>query len=200
MKTYILAAALALVTLTAYANNTKSQLVRVEQQSDSIKLKVDGTHCYYQQTIKVDSIPVSKIYLRALQFMASKNFQQNYGYEEEGKAIFTTTQDLNVNNVYVGDDSDVVEPYTTQFAITIDMKNGRYRYTINNVVFFLPENNGNRRETLFDIYLKATNTDSRRVAKDAKKLIVSFERYISSLTDELRESIEQKSAIHKADF
>ena len=49
----------------------------------------------------------SVIYLRAIQFMASKNFQQTYGYQEEGKLIFTTTQDLNNNLVYVSDNNDV---------------------------------------------------------------------------------------------
>jgi len=149
----------------------------------------------------VDSnITESMIYGRALQFTASKNFQQNYGYEEEGKLIFTTTQDLNINTVYVGDDSDLLEPYTVQFALTLDLKNGSYRYTIHNVLFYIPEGNGNKRETLYDVYTKATNTESKRVAKNAKKLLESFERYITTLTGELYDGIEQKSLIYKSKF
>jgi hypothetical protein len=164
--------------------------------SDSVKLTIEGNYAFYQNTVKVDSLREGLMYIRAVQFMAAKNFQQNYGYQEEGKMIYFTTQDLNVNEVYVGDDDDVLNPYTVQFSITLDLKNGTYRYTINNVVFFRPDGNGNKRETLYDMYLKATNTNSRRVAKDAKKLIDSFEKYLNTLTAELYDGIEQKPSIY----
>jgi len=168
---------------------------------DTVKLQVDGSNAYYQKTVKVDSnITESMIYVRALQFMAAKNFQQNYGYEQDGKMICTTTQDLNINEIYIGDDADEVDPYTVQFSITLDMKNKRYRYTVSNVVFFRPTDSGNRRLTLFDMYTKASNTDSKRVAKDAKKLIASFEKYLSTFTTELYADIEQKSMIHNSKF
>jgi len=164
--------------------------------SDSVKLTIEGNYAFYQKSVKVDSLPEGLMYIRAVQFMAAKNFQQNYGYQEEGKMIYFTTQDLNVNEVYVGDEDDVLNPYTVQFSITLDLKNGTYRYTINNVVFFRPDGNGNKRETLYDMYLKATNTNSRRVAKDAKKLIDSFEKYLNTLTAELYDGIEQKPSIY----
>ena len=53
---------------------------------------------------------------------------------------------------------------------------------------------------MFELYQKATNTDSRRIAKEAKKMIESFERYIALLTDELKEEIEHKSPVNKAGF
>jgi hypothetical protein len=192
MKTLILSIAFAFISFTALA----AYQVTISQDADSVKLKADNEHAWYQTVVKADGVKESLIYLRAIQFMASKNFQQNYGYEEEGKLIFTTSQDLNVNPVYVGDDNDIVDPYTVQFALTLDIKNGLYRYTINNAVFFLPTDNGDKRETLYDIYLKATNTDSRRVAKDAKKLIASFESYLNKLTNDLHEGIEQKSPVY----
>src|ERR1700761_2048888 len=66
--------------------------------NDSIKLKIEGNTGYYMQSVKVDSgITEHKIYMRTLEFMAGKNFQQNYGYDEEGKLICTTVQDLNTN-------------------------------------------------------------------------------------------------------
>lgn len=169
--------------------------------SDTIKLKIEGKTGYYIQTVKVDSgITEHKIYMRTLEFMAGKNFQQNYGYDEEGKLICTTTQDLN-NNVYSAtDDSQTVDPYTVQFTITVDMKNRRYRYTINNIVFFLPTETGNMRLTMYEMYQKATNTDSRRIAREAQKYIASFERYIGDLTDELHQAIEQKRAIDNTKF
>ncbi|WP_295673447.1 hypothetical protein [uncultured Mucilaginibacter sp.] len=163
---------------------------------DSVRLTIEGNYAFYQGKVKVDSLPEGLMYIRAVQFMAAKNFQQNYGYQEEGKMIYFTTQDLNVNAVYVGDDDDALNPYTVQFSITLDLKNGSYRYTINNVVFFRPEGNGNKRETLFDMYLKATNTNSRRIAKDARKLLDSFEKYLNALTGELYDGIEQKPSIY----
>jgi hypothetical protein len=162
---------------------------------DSVELKIDSNVAYYQKTVKVDSnIKVSMIYERALEFAAAKNFQQNYGYEPEGKMIFTTTQDLNTNPIYGGDNDDP-DPYTVQFALIIDMKNGRYQYTIDNVIFYLPTQNGSRRFTLYDLYEKETGDQPRRIQKNAKKIIDSFDRYLVSLTGELYKEVEHKSAI-----
>jgi hypothetical protein len=181
--------------------DTNARFKTVQHQDDSVKLIVDGNNVYYQKTVKLDSdISEAKIYLRAVQFMAAKNIQQNYGYQEEGKIIFSTTQDLNENKFAIEDENDPVRPYSVQFAITLDLKNGRYRYTIHNVLFFLPTDNGNKRETLYELCQKATNTDSRRIAREAKNLMDSFERYLSALTNELRVDIEHKSLMHKPDF
>jgi len=195
MKILILSFAFALIAFKSYC--AKSVIDNhVVVGSDSVKLTIEGNYAFFQKTIKVDSLPEGLMYIRAVQFIAAKNFQQNYGYQEEGKMIYFTTQDLNMNDVYVGDDNDTLFPYTVQFSMTLDLKNGSYRYTVNNVVFFLPDGNGNKRETLFDIYLKATNTDSRRVAREAKKLIDSFEKYLNTLTSELYDGIKQKPSIY----
>src|ERR1700749_3874773 len=94
--------------------------------NDSIKLKIEGNTGYYMQTIKVDSgITEHKIYQRTLEFMAGKNFQQNYGYDEEGKLICTTVQDLNTNKPSPTNE-ETVDPYTVQFTVMVDMKNKRY--------------------------------------------------------------------------
>lgn len=175
------------------ANNTT--------QPDSVKLQIADNNAYYQKVVIVDSnITESMIYIRSLQFMASTNFQQTYGYEEEGKLIFTTTQDLNINPVYKDSYDEDPEPYTTQFTITLDIKNGRYRYTIHHVIFYLPTNNGNARQTLYDIYRKENGDESRRVQKDAHKLIASFERYINTITANLYAGIEHKSAMYNSKF
>jgi hypothetical protein len=182
----------------SYPDTSKS---KPSTAMDSVKLEVEGNYAYYQKTIKLDSgITEPLIYIRAVQFMASRNITQTYGYQEEGKLIFSTFQDLNINAVSILDDNDTVFPYSVQFAITLDLKNKRYRYTIHNVVFFLPSETGNRRETLFDVYQKYNNPDSRRIARDAKKLIASFEHYLTSLTNDLRDDIEQKSVGRKANF
>ncbi len=205
MKICFLSLLLAFIICTSYAQNGNVRTYQVNSTAtrpeiDSVKLQIDGNNAYYQKTVKVDSgIKVSMIYLRALQFMAAKNFQENCGYEQEGKQIFTTSQDLNINPVTTGNDLDNVEVYTVQFAITIDMKNGRYRYTVHNVVFFRPTETGNMRLTLFDMHQKATG-ESRSVSKDARKVIASFERYLSTLTAELYEGIEHKSAIYQPKF
>ncbi|MGZ3753005.1 MAG: hypothetical protein ACXVB0_08725 [Mucilaginibacter sp.] len=212
MKTLILSAALVVITLTVKAQD--DGVVRTYQVDhpvktktpvpptlfDSIKLQTDNGIAYYQKAFKVDSdIKVSAIYLRALQFMAGKNFQQNYGYEEEGKLIYTTTQDLNKNMVY-SDTNDEPEPYTVQFAVTIDIKNARYRCTFSNITFYLSAIDGNRRVTLNDIYQKAINGDSKRVKRDAKGIIDSFEKYILTLTRDLYAEIEHKAMIYNSKF
>lgn len=202
MKAWFITIAFAALycTASAYNNKIAANITKTAFPADSVKLLIDGkngNNGFYQKTLKTDSgITIPMIYLRAMQFMASKNFIQTYGYQEEGKLIFTTTQDLNVAPVSISDDEEEVAPYTVQFAVTIDIKKRSYRYTIHNIVFFLPTQYGNKRETMYDIYLKAYNSDSRRIAKAHKKLIDSFERYISSLTDELYQGIAQKSLIY----
>jgi hypothetical protein len=199
MKTFILSAALVLSAITGYAQQGTIHTAVTLPLFDSVKLRVEGNDAYYQQTIKVDSnIRLSSIYTRTLEFMATKNFQQNYGYEQEGKLIFTTTQDLN-QNINTGDD-DNPQPYTAQFSIVIDMKNGRYRYTIRNVIFYLPTDYGNRRLTLYEVYQKENPDQPRRVIKDAKQLIASFERYLIALNTELYTEIEHKAGIYNPKF
>jgi hypothetical protein len=207
MRTIILATIFTFASVAAFAEKHWPSLLNYPDTSkskplpDSVKLEVEGNYAYYQKTIKLDSgITEPVIYIRAVQFMASRNSTQTYGYQEEGKLIFSTFQDLNINAVSISDDNETVQPYSVQFAITLDLKNKRYRYTINNVVFFLPSETGNRRETLYDIYQKYNNTDSRRIARDAKKLLASFERYLTSLTNDLRDDIEQRSAGRKSNF
>ncbi len=169
---------------------------------DSIKLQTANSNAYYQKTFKVDSgIKVSSIYTRVLEFMAAKNFQQNYGYEQEGKLIFTTAQDLNITQGTAFENYDTNPmPYTVQFAFSVDMKNGRYRCTISNVVFFLPSENGTRRTNLFEVYEKMTGNEPRRVKSYAKSLIDSFEKYLIDLTNGLYTEVDHKADIYNSKF
>ncbi len=203
MKALLICICLAFIAITGYAQDdvTRVNSTVPMPQGDSVKLVIDGTSAYYQKTVKVDTgIGVSLIYLRTLQFMAGKNFQQTYGFEQEGKEIFTTTQDLNTNPFTIGNYSDNIDEFTVQFAVTVDMKKQRYRYTIHNVLFYKPTETGNLRMTLYEMYLRATNGDSRYIKKDSKKVIDAFERYISALTAELRESIDHKAMIYNTKF
>jgi hypothetical protein len=198
MKTLLLIFALASASFSAVAND--GTLSTAGAQADTMKLQVDNRDAFYKQTVKADSLSVDLIFNRTIQFMAAKNFTQTYGYEEEGKLIFTTSQDLNINPVYVGDDNDIIDPYTAQFAVILDIKPGVYRYIITNVVFFHPAGSFSKRETLLDIYSKATNTESKRVARNAQKLISSFEKYLHTLVDDLYQGIEQKSVMYSSKF
>ena len=196
MKTLIAALILSFISHFAFAGNGKS-IRNITGAPDTVKLIADSDrNVYYQNTVNVKGTTVDMIYTRAVQFMAAKNIQLNYGYEQDGKLIFTTTQDLNINRNYADDDNDMVIPYTAQFSITLDLKHGSYRYTINNIVFFFPTQTGNKRSTLLDIYIKATNTDSKRIARNAKTMIAAFERYLETLTGELHAGIEQKATMY----
>jgi len=202
MKALLLCIGLTFITLMGHAQDEAGKNGALPlPQGDSVMIKIDGNTAYYQKSVKVDtSIGVSLIYLRTLQFMAAKNFQQTYGYEQEGKEIFTSTQDLNTNPFTIGNYSDNIDPFTVQFAVTVDMRKQRYRYTIHNVTFYRPTETGNLRMSLYEVYLRATNGDSRSIKKDSKKVIDAFERYISSLTAELRESIDHKAMIYNTKF
>src|ERR1700761_174423 len=129
----------------AFAGNSYAQLTKPNTQYDTLKLLADSNrNVYYQKTVTTRvNLTADRIYEHVLQFMAAKNFVQTFGDDQQWKVIFTTTQDLNMNPVYIGDDNDPVAPYSAQFAVMIDMKNGHYRYTINNILFFFPTANGN---------------------------------------------------------
>ncbi len=169
---------------------------------DSIKLKIEDNNVYYQKTFKVDSnIKVSSIYTRVLEFMAAKNFQQNYGYEQEGKIIYTSAQDLNATSGTFFENYEAgASPYTVQFAFSVDMKNGRFRCTISNVVFFLPSEGGNWRTNLYLVYQKMTGNESRRVKNYARSLIDSFEKYLIDFTNGLYTEVEHKADIYNSKF
>jgi len=209
MKTLLLSIILAFVILSAKAGSEKTTIKFYNDHSsvapvpfvDTVKLIVDtGAMAYYQKTVKVDStIKISTIYTRTLEFMAAKNFQQTYGYEQEGKLIFTTSQELNTNPEYGGDNDDP-QSYSVQFSIMVDMHNGRYRYTISNIIFYLGSQSGNRRMPLYDLYLKETSGESRRIEKNAKKIVDSFEKYLVTLTTELHTEIQHKGVIYNPKF
>jgi len=204
MKTLILSFILALIVVTAHAQVRAYEVDpnAKPKQVETVKLQTDSNDAYYQKVVQLDStITLSSIYVRALQFMAAKNFQQNYGYEEEGKLIFTTTQDLNVNQAFSGYDGDAPNPYSVQFAIILDMKNGRYRYTIHNVVFYTPTDNGNRRISLYDLNQLLIAKDTKRGVKSSMSdMVKSFERYLSTLTHELYLEVENRSAVSDSKF
>ncbi|HTI57989.1 hypothetical protein [Mucilaginibacter sp.] len=209
MKTLILSIALMFALSIVNAQDDGNSVVRTYQVDhgrnapiatvhDSIRLQIDSNMAWYQKTFKTDSdIKVSKIFLRALQFMAAKNFQQNYGYEPEGKMIFTTTQDLNPTQP---GNYDELQIYTVQFAVTIDIKNARYRTTIHNVTFYLPSETGNRRLTLKEMNQRAVFGSSRSVRKEAARIMESFERYLVGLTNELYVEVEHKAIIYDPKF
>jgi hypothetical protein len=175
---------------------------QANHNADTVKLIADTSGVtYYQKTFIVPAkINDSVTYNKILEFMAAKNIQQTYADDSGRKLIFSTSQDLNTNLIYITDESDMVDPYTVQFAVMIDLRSHRYRFTVNNVVFYRPSPTGSRREPLYYIYLKATNTESKRVAKDAKKLLDSFQRYLTAFTADLTKTIEQKSAAYNSVF
>ena len=81
------------------------------------------------------------------------------------------------------------------------MKNGRYRYTISNVIFYLPSVNGKPgRMTLYELYEKENGNESRRIQRNAKTIADSFEKYLVSLTGELYTEIEHKAVIYDKKF
>jgi hypothetical protein len=194
MKSFLLSLAISFTAFQSFAQANRTH-------SDTIKLLTDSSHAYYQKIFTLPAgINDSVAYTKILEFMAAKNIQQTYADDSGHKMIFSTSQDLNTNLVYIGDEADAVDPYTVQFAVIIDLRSHRYRFTVNNVVFYSPSPTGSRREPLYDMYLKATNKESKRVAKDAKKILDSFQRYLLAFTADLTKTIEQKSPAYNSVF
>jgi hypothetical protein len=188
MKNIILSTIFVFTAIGALAGNQPT----LKAPADTAKLLYDGKNTYYQKVVMVDTITEASIYLSAIEFMASKNFTQNYGDQEEGKLIFTTSQDLNMS----GYDATQSNLYSVQFAIVLDMKNGRYRYTINSATFFY----NNIRWTLFDIYAAAYNVQSKVNARFGKAVLASFNTYLSSVLTEMNQDITHKSVTSNSKF
>ncbi|HEX3386834.1 MAG TPA: hypothetical protein VHS53_16650, partial [Mucilaginibacter sp.] len=66
--------------------------------------------------------------------------------------------------------------------------------------FYLGSQSGNRRMPLFELYQKETNGESRRIEKDMKKIVDSFEKYLATLTTDLHTEIEHKAPIYNKKF
>jgi len=192
MKNIFLSIIFVFAAISAFAGNQ----LTLKAPADTVKLLYDGKNTYYQKVVMVDTISEASIYLSAIEFMASKNFTQNYCDQDEGKLIFTSSQDLNIS----GYDSTQPNLYSVQFAIVLDMKNGRYRYTINSATFFY----NNIRWTLFDIYAAAynaqLNAQSKVNARFGKAVLTSFNAYLSSLLTEMNEDITHKSITGNSNF
>ena len=54
--------------------------------------------------------------------------------------------------------------------------------------------------TLRELYDKETGNEPRRIQRNAKTIVDSFERYLVSLTGELYTEIEHKAAIYQSKF
>lgn len=197
MKTLLLSIAITFITLTALAHHGivpayKTTNTLINAQTDTVKLLYDGKHVYYQKVINVDGISEAEIYLRAVQFMALYNMQQTYGNQQEGKLIFTTTQQLN-NFDFPTDKST---QYTVQYAITLDMKNGRYRYTINSTIFYYNDNT----LTFYDLYSAANNGLRNNANLLGKTMLASFEVYLNTFVNDLNENIINKAVTSNSNF
>ena len=95
MKIFVLAVLLTSISFLGFAGSypffSFKDTSKINYETDTVKLKIDGNNAYYQKVVKLDTnISEPVIYIRSLQFMASKNIQQTYGYQEEGKLIFST--------------------------------------------------------------------------------------------------------------
>jgi hypothetical protein len=54
--------------------------------------------------------------------------------------------------------------------------------------------------TLYEVYDKETGNEPRRIQRNAKIIVDSFEKYLVTLTSELYIEIEHKAAIYDTKF
>ena len=167
---------------------------------DALYLIADEVNkrAYYQETIKVDSSSKkSSIYDKVKQWaasvLASTSIQLSYDKPEEGKLVFSM-----VENLYIPQGFGSI-PFECRYTYTIDIKDAKYRYTVDNIEFgylTLMLRNG-KRETLYSQYLDCGRGDDYN---NSLKRILSFQKHIKMQTDNLQNLVNQSSLATKTDF
>lgn len=156
-----------------------------------IELKTDSSIGYYQEVVKLDtSYTETMLYKRAKQWVSStltsNSIQLNYDSMSEGKLIFTSEQ-----NLYIPQGVGTL-PFIVRYAFTLEIKDGRYRYTINNIEFgftTLLFSHGERQP----IYQEWKDCNFGKNYNNHYKRIYALENHLMALTDALNGLMIQKN-------
>lgn len=122
-----------------------------QTRQDPFNYKAEDRYLYYRDVVKVDtSFTVSDLYKDAKLFI-TKLALVNTKITTDDAAAGTVMADIEEQATYktqtgIGDDL-----MTLKYSVKIEMKKGRYRYTIDNITVSYEDDNKTTPHTLFDL-------------------------------------------------
>lgn len=126
-------------------------LISAQTKQDPFNYKAEDRYLYYGDVVKVDtSFTVSDLYKDAKLFI-TKLALVNTKITSDDATGGTVIADIEEPAIYKTQTGIGDEPMTLKYTIKIEMKKGRYRYTIDNIVVGYQDNNQTEQHTLFDL-------------------------------------------------
>lgn len=174
--------------------------LKANAQKDTLFYKVDtaGQIAYIQDVFKLNtSLNKSELFKRSKQFIASNvtssSLQLNYDNVDDGKLIFTQTQNLLIPQG-VGS-----LPYEVKYTFTIEVKDAKVRYTVNNIEFAYKTIVGSilKRVTAYDEWYECKG--GKRYNNDTKRLF-SLQDHILGLANNLYAIVSKGNTNIAGDF
>ncbi len=122
------------------------------QTSGPFNYKIEDRYLYYRDVVKVDtSFTINDLYKDAKLFitkLALTNTDVTYDNATEGTVIV----DIEEPATYSTQTGIGSDPMTLKYTFKIEMKKGRYRYTIDNIfITFMDSDNKNIVHPLYDV-------------------------------------------------
>ncbi|HEY9000913.1 MAG TPA: DUF4468 domain-containing protein [Mucilaginibacter sp.] len=122
-----------------------------QTKQDPFNYKAEDRYLYYGDVVKVDtSFTVSDLYKDAKLFI-TKLALVNTKITTDDATGGTVIADIEEPATYKTQTGIGDEPMTLKYAIKIEMKKGRYRYTIDNITVSYEDGNKTDPHTLFDL-------------------------------------------------
>jgi hypothetical protein len=154
-------------------------LIAGAQSSNPFGYKSEDKYVYYGDVVKVDtSFTATDLYKSAKMFI-TKLALTNTKITADDKAAGLVTADVEEKATFKTQTGIGSEPMTLKYSIKLELKQGRYRYTFDNIqITYLDNNDKNTVRTLYDIDKERTsgllgNGRDKRIIKAMDALFLS---------------------------
>lgn len=125
--------------------------VYAQTKQDPFNYKAEDRYLYYEDVVKVDtSFTVSDLYKDAKLFIA-KLALSNTKITTDDATGGTVIADIEEPATFKTQTGIGDQPMTLKYTIKIEMKKGRYRYTIDNIIVSYEDDNKTSPHTLYDM-------------------------------------------------
>lgn len=126
-------------------------LVSAQTKQDPFNYKAEDRYLYYGDVVKVDtSFTISDLYKDAKLFI-TKLALVNTKITTDDAAGGTVIADIEEPGTYKTQTGIGDQPMMLKYTIKIEMKKGRYRYTIDNILVSYEDDNKASQHTLYDL-------------------------------------------------
>jgi hypothetical protein len=157
------------------------------QSTGPYNYKSEDKYLYYGEVVKVDTaLTAADLYKDAKVFISKLSLlSTNFTTDDKTSLIIADVTEKGGFKNATGIGSD--EPMTLKYTIKLELKQGRYRYTFDNIVITYSEGDKSTAHTLYDLDKSASgvlgNPRSKRVLK---AMDAEFESNINLLTNTMK--------------